>query len=486
MFAAMDSLCRRKAVQLNLSTKLIMSNALTLLGVAVLFLAAVTAVLQWGPQMMLRNELANNAHEVAAGMSFDSSGKLIGMKFKPRIEALYDAWKSDAIYRVLDKQGNVLFASDHVLFPFFAGNAHFFNPALSRFEQTNAGIKLRVLTMAVDHGADKFYVQVARSKRFSDALLGLDSRHAELSMVAAVLISTLVFTAVVAMTFRRLLKPLRDASAAAAKIEPNNLAARLSSEHMPSELVPLIEAFNKALERVEHGYRVQQEFLATAAHELKTPLALMRGQIELDNLADPGQLLRDIDHMARQVQQLLNLAEISDPQNFIFKPVDVMSVAANASDHLQRLAQRFQVDIKLRLSGWPLTIQADEGALFVLLKNLLENAIHHSAPGQEVQVVAGTGLISIQDQGDGIAPEDMPMLFKRFWRGAKRRDDGAGLGLAICAEIARVHGWTINVCNKHPGAEFTIDFRGVPPRGSVHPAPATMSSSHQRLDLYAT
>jgi signal transduction histidine kinase len=80
----------------------------------------------------------------------------------------------------------------------------------------------------------------------------------------------------------------------------------------------------------------------------------------------------------------------------------------------------------------------------------------------------------------------MPMLFKRFWRGAKRRDDGAGLGLAICAEIARVHGWTINVCNKHPGAEFTIDFRGVPPRGSVHPALATMSSSHQRLDLYAT
>jgi signal transduction histidine kinase len=305
-------------------------------------------------------------------------------------------------------------------------------------------------------------------------------------MIAAVLISTLVFTVVVAMTFRRLLKPLRDASAAAAKIEPNNLAARLSSEQMPSELVPLIEAFNKALERVEHGYRVQQEFLATAAHELKTPLALMRGQLELDNLADPGQLLRDIDHMSRQVQQLLNLAEISDPQNFIFKPVDVMSVAANASDHLLRLAQRFQVDIKLRLSGWPLTIQADEGALFVLLKNLLENAIHHSAPGQEVQVVAGTGLISIQDQGDGIAPEDMPMLFKRFWRGAKRRDDGAGLGLAICAEIARVHGWTINVRNKQPGAEFIIDFRGVPPRGSVYPAPTIMSSSHQRLDLPAT
>jgi two-component system sensor histidine kinase QseC len=429
-----------------------------LLGVALLVLAAVTALLHWGPQMMLGKELTNHTRDVVDSMRFDASGKLLGVQLRPLKAMYYDALKSDAVYRVLDKNGNVLFASDHILRPFYADDAPFFDPSLSRFEQTKDNVKLRINMTVIDHGGNRFYVQVARSERLNEALLGSNSRYIQLTTIIAVLISILVFTAVVAVTFRRLLQPLRDASAAAAKIEPNNLAARLSSEHMPSELVPLIEAFNNALERLEQGYRIQQEFLETAAHELKTPLALMRGQLELNCLADPRQLLRDIDHMTRQVQQLLNLAEISDPQNFIFKPVDVMSVATNVSDHLLRLAQRLQVSIKLLLSGQRDTIQADEGALFVLFKNLLENAIYHSAPGQEVLIVASADMISIRDQGEGIAAQDMPMLFKRFWRGAKRRDDGAGLGLAICAEIARTHGWTINASNKRPGAEFTVDF----------------------------
>ena len=103
---------------------------------------------------------------------------------------------------------------------------------------------------------------------------------------------------------------------------------------MPTEISPLVDSFNRVLERLERGYRLQQEFLANAAHELKTPLALIRAQIELPvEIEDRESLLSDVEHMTRQVQQLLLLAEASERQNYNFAPVDVQDVV-EGSRHL--------------------------------------------------------------------------------------------------------------------------------------------------------
>ena len=117
---------------------------------------------------------------------------------------------------------------------------------------------------------------------------------------------------------------------------------------MPRELRPLIRAFNEALDRLQKGYQVQQEFLASAAHELKTPLALIRGQVELSESPDRDLLLGDIDRMARQVHQLLHLAEVSEARNFQMAALDLGAVAAEATTFLQRLAQRAGVHLELR------------------------------------------------------------------------------------------------------------------------------------------
>lgn len=100
--------------------------------------------------------------------------------------------------------------------------------------------------------------------------------------------------------------------------------------------------------------------------------------------------------------------------------------------------------------------RADRGALFTLLKNLLENAIQHSRAGGVVQLCADANLISVQDEGSGVSPEDLPKLFTRFWRSADRRDLGAGLGLAICREIATVHGWDLQAKRGEPGMIFAL------------------------------
>src|SRR4029453_10516670 len=143
---------------------------------------------------------------------------------------------------------------------------------------------------------------------------------------------------------------------------------------VPEELRPLVETFNAALDRLERNYRLQQEFLASAAHELKTPLTLIRGEIELGvNEMNRHELLQDVSRMGRQVQQLLHLAEASEPQNYTFTAVDPKRVAHEVVSYIERLATQQGVSLRVVVDPGSTMLRADRGALFTLLKNLLEN-----------------------------------------------------------------------------------------------------------------
>ncbi|WP_226251338.1 sensor histidine kinase [Halomonas sp. SBBP1] len=103
-----------------------------------------------------------------------------------------------------------------------------------------------------------------------------------------------------------------------------------------------------------------------------------------------------------------------------------------------------------------MTWKADRGACFTLLKNLLENAIQHAPEQTLVSMEIQGNTITVLDRGPSVEPEQLSLLFSRFWRGAHRRDHGAGLGLAICQEIALAHGWTLTAHNAHPGLTMTL------------------------------
>jgi len=201
---------------------------------------------------------------------------------------------------------------------------------------------------------------------------------------------------------------------------------------------------------------------AAAAHELKTPLALIRAEIELDEAGGERRelLLKDLDFMARQVHQLLHLAEASEAQNYIFEPTDVTRTVTDAAGQLERLAGRHAVALQVEQPAAPVRLQADAGALFILVKNLAENAILHSPPGAVVTLAVDAQGLRVRDQGPGIAAAELPRLFDRFWRGSGSAHQGAGLGLSICREIARAHGWTLAAANAQSGAEFSLRFAG--------------------------
>jgi signal transduction histidine kinase len=403
--------------------------------------------------------VAERTQELADGLRFDSAGRPVGfLDSEDSRRWTYDSLRRETAYRVLDAAGAIVLVSASG-----PGTAWPSTPATGRLQSGRftfdlAGVPMYAGTAAVEHGGKLWFVQFAASKRIIElfqTVFALPFMGAGIVLFSLVML--FVFGACALITLRYTLRPLRKVSESAAAISPRALHARLQVEAVPAEIAPLVDSFNRVLERLEQGYRVQQGFLATAAHELKTPLALIRAQTELtEEGRDRDFLLSDIEHMTRQVQQLLLLAEASEEQNYIFAPVDPRDVGAEAVGYLRRMAEAANVHLTLRGDGPVAPWQADRATLFTLLKNLLENAIQHAPEGTEVCVTIGANALTVRDGGPGVEPEHVARMFERFWRGAHRRDHGAGLGLAICQEIARAHGWTLAAQRMEPGLLFRL------------------------------
>jgi signal transduction histidine kinase len=429
------------------------------LSILLLVLAAVLIVSSQG-DILAGKAVAERAEDLASKLRFDREGIPVG--FDEMDESWqHESLKNETAYRVLDASGNVVLSSP-VGAAFWPQSGVARRLERGRFEFEEAGVAMRGATESVEHTGKTWFLQFAASTRFLQLLyidFALPFTGAGIILFSLVLF--FVFGACGYVTLKYTLEPLREISDSAAAIAPHSLHARLQTDAVPTEIKPLVDSFNRVLERLEQGYRIQQEFLATAAHELKTPLALIRAQIELG--LDEGSrhdLLQDVSHMGRQVQQLLHLAEASEPQNYAFTSVDVGSLVCEVVSYIERLADQQRVSLRVVVEPGSTLLRADRGALFTLLKNLLENAIQHSRAGGVVQLRAESNLISVQDEGPGVSPEDLPKLFTRFWRGAHRRDLGAGLGLSICRQIATVHGWDLQARRGEPGMIFDLSYCG--------------------------
>lgn len=457
-------------MQLNsLSVKVLLAYvAGAVLSVVLIVLAAVATVSTQGDNLS-GADVAALTQDMARLLQFDDNGVPVGFDASDDDFAswLFQSLKQEAAYRVLDASGGVVLISA-------AGEAFWPNegPAsrLERgsFEFEHAGVTMRAATEPIEHEGTVWFLQNAVSTRFLQLgyrAFALPFTGAGITLFSVVLL--FVFGACSYVTLRFTLRPLREISESAAAISPRALHARLRTQAVPTEIAPLVDSFNLVLERLERGYRVQREFLATAAHELKTPLALIRARIELtDDGEDRRSLLSDVEHMTRQVQQLLHLAEASEGQNYHFAMVDVREVATEVVSYLQRMSDAADVRVVTSASAAGARWLADRGALFTLLKNLLENAIQHAPPGTEVLVEIDATMVSVRDWGPGVDPEDLSRVFSRFWRGPHRRDHGAGIGLAICQEVAVAHGWSLSAHGAQPGLRLCLSLSGtqrIPP-----------------------
>jgi signal transduction histidine kinase len=271
----------------------------------------------------------------------------------------------------------------------------------------------------------------------------------------------LLLLAIDIVIFRRALWPLLQASHQAKNISPARTDVRLPVDPIPTEIRPLVSAVNQALDRLEEGFRAQREFTADAAHELRTPIAVLRTR--LDTLADQKTteaLRQDVEGMCRVVGQLLDVAE-SD--TFVVAPAeraDLHVVCAEVVESVAPLAIAQGKEISLDAAEEPVWVNGNADMLYRAVRNLVENAVRHTREGTAVElVVKADGTVTVLDRGPGIRDDDREFLFRRFWRRDRRRAGSAGLGLSIVRRIAEAHMATITVENrKSGGASFSLRF----------------------------
>ncbi len=437
-----------------LTSIIVMTCSLTVIAGLVLF-----AFSHYPLQMWQLDDNKETAETVAAGLNYDDQGRPAAVTVDPQTAWLLDVASTEIMYRVLDEQGRQWLTSSQAAAE-FSWDRQRPEQLAGRHRQIQfKNLSYDLYTLKTYHNNRTFYIQSVTSNAVGKLVLDLRVSLLPNIVVIAIFVAIIGFGLAFPFTIRRVLRPLKVASSAAMSITPANLTTRLNQNDIPSEIKPLIFAFNEVLNRLEKGFIAQQEFLGSAAHELQTPLTLLRGQIELQGEIQHKHLLfREIDLMARQVRQLLHLAEVSESQNYTYCEVDRATIAADVIDYLGSKAAGQQVGLTLVSAPDLPKLKADKSALFILLKNLVENAINVSAPGRRVVLTVDLNAIRVRDNGCGIDPDDIPFLFDRYWRAKGAAHGGTGLGLAICREIAVAHQWRVTAHNIAGGMEFAVHF----------------------------
>ncbi|CAN5671804.1 ATP-binding protein [soil metagenome] len=272
----------------------------------------------------------------------------------------------------------------------------------------------------------------------------------------------------------RLLRPVRLLTDTARSIGKTDLSQRIEVDGT-DEVAELGRTFNHMLDRLDAAFTTQQHFLDDAGHELRTPITIVRGHLELlDEDTDEHRetlalVLDELDRMTRIVDDLLLLAKVEQPDFLQPEQLDLDTLTRGWHTRATSLADR---DWKLAHVA-DLDLMADGQRLTQAVMNLAQNAAQHTEAGDTIElgsvVVENSARLWVRDRGPGVRPDDQQRIFERFARAGtgRRRSEGAGLGLAIVSAIAQAHGGNVELTSRQGGGStFTIVLPVVAPSRS--------------------
>lgn len=272
-------------------------------------------------------------------------------------------------------------------------------------------------------------------------------------------------------------KPVQQLSAHMKEISPNTLSDSIEIEGGGEEIQELVKSFNQMTEQLDEAFAMQRRFSASAAHELRTPIAVLRTKLDVFKKKKREQHEYDelvttmetyIDRLSSIITDLLEFAETSELGEA--EDVSLDSVIKTVVDDLESVAQNnmvnVQIDVqpKVQSEAQTFIVKGNTNLLYRALYNLVENAIRYNNEEGSVDITLETkgqeGVIIIADTGVGIAPEQRELVFEPFYRVNKSRSrefGGAGIGLSLVKTILKRHGASITVSENNPqGSVFTI------------------------------
>jgi two-component system sensor histidine kinase TctE len=283
------------------------------------------------------------------------------------------------------------------------------------------------------------------------------------------------------MAVRRTVLPLQ-VLAAQWNRESHESLHPIAAGGLPRELTPFSTALNDLLERIRQMLVRERRFAATAAHQLRTPLAALR--LGLDrarrspDLASTRAILSELDHStvhtARMVQQLLLLGRLDPEQRATveLQPLDLSDAVRDVCAAMSDIAVSLNVEIEVRAPDTAVVVPAQSELLAEAIANLLDNALKASPERGIVRITVTDDppTFEVSDDGPGVPPQDRQAVFEHFVRSAQSAWPGSGLGLSIVRDIARLHGAQVAIVDSPEirGARFRFTFKKPSPEGTPH------------------
>jgi signal transduction histidine kinase len=457
---------RFNSLQLRLAIRLaLLYVAATAIGVGVLVYQAYETA-----DTLNDRELSLRAADLARYVSVGDDGQA-RLDLPPKLAASYQAESDTDLFAIRGSDAQIIAASS----PSFGETVVKWPTPTddpSYFHLKNFGTSAQEyygLSVQLPSAAGPLSIFVARAAG-ADTLVHSMLREFLLDIAWIIPLLIIITLAIGVLAIRSGLKRVREVSAMAASIGPSATSVRLSDAHLPSEIKPLVIAVNRALDRLEQGFAVQRQFTANAAHELRTPLAIITGALDtIDGNEQLTKLKADVARMNRLVQQLLGVARLDAIALDISGNVDLNEIAADVVATMAPWALAQRRTIALEHPENPVNVKGNRHAIGDAIRNLVENAVMHAPLQSEITVITNSdGRVSVSDHGPGILEEERQRIFERFWRGQSAVSQGAGLGLAIVKEIMKTHGGSITIDdNVGGGSVFTLRFPMAQPASTV-------------------
>lgn len=270
----------------------------------------------------------------------------------------------------------------------------------------------------------------------------------------------------------RALKPITSITAALGQTDPRDFGRRLIPPQAADEVGRLSTAINALLDRIERASALERRFASDAAHELRTPLSVLRTGLEValsrprsaeDSRAALEGALREVVGLCEMAEDLLALARLEGDNALACVPLDLHALLDDAVATVRPLAQTRNIELTVD-GGGGAPVKGDPGHLKRLLLNLLDNALkftpEHGLVKVSLQCRDGRAVLRVADSGPGIPAAEIALIFERFYRGRAQRGAGSGLGLSLAREIVRLHGGEIRAgAAPEGGTEFIVTLR---------------------------
>ena len=407
-------------------------------------------------QTLEKEKLLHQAQKISFFLEYDRNGKL--QLDLPRQTRDYYTKGASSQYAVVNTIGRVLFSSDsfnedNIKDTLGEGGKYYFD------FMTEDGLRFEALKYDYLFEGKIYPIYIIEEEaEFSKSIATLEREF--LTNILAYGLPLLILQGLLVLfIFRQAFQPIIQAAGEAKKIKYDNLSFRLNDEDVPVEILPLIESINIGLARLEESAEAQKFFIANAAHELRTPISILKTRItSLKDKEAIDLLNEDLQNINRLIGQMLDISRLDLAETAPKTDVNLNDLAKKACESLGALFVTAGKELSLEQLVHNQIIRGNEDTLFRAILNLLENALKHTPDNSQVEVIVDDRKIIVRDYGTPISDKDKDRIFERFEKLPDTRTKGSGLGLAIVKKAAEIHNGTITIISRKDGNDFVLEL----------------------------